>query len=332
MVLAPIERLPVELLQPIFIAADHDVALVKASPFIAARLSSEYIYHSVCDHHLTEVRDGRAEQSAAQTTIFASKWMTWEFFQSWMLRRFGPNGCLCDRTQDEGCFDAQWPPNFGDATKMVFSRSHLPRLAFVKARVPRKLLRGPWTQDKIEYLRFLLWITSMSVDCSDPAACEAAMEGRRQAMMERNLEAVELFNHNRRLGRAADLYTVRFAVIDAGCDRSIVYDTLLAANLWNTSSKFRHSAELHTWCETKAANDDPKGAWLQQKLEESDIFSNAKEVEEVEETRHGRASNAVLDPTTGDYDGGPDDDLTVHQLEWNKVCLCRPIPHISAYS
>jgi hypothetical protein len=321
MVLAPIESLPTELLQPIFTAADHDVALVKASPYIAARLSSEYIYHLTCDYYLNEVHDNRVEQSAAQTLIFASKWMTWAFFQSWILRRFGPNGCLCDQTQDKGCFDAQWPPNFDDATKMVFSRSHLPRLAFVKARIPKKLLCGPWTQDKIEFLRFLLWITSMSVD---PEALQAAVEERKQATLERNLEAVELFNHNRRLGRAADLDTVRFAVIEAGCDRSVVYDTLLAANLWNTSRKSRHSSELHGWCEAKTAHGDPRGAWLQKKLEESHIFRNAKEAEEADERTQGRIRSGVLDPSTGNYNGGPDDCLTVHQLEWNKVCshLC----------
>jgi hypothetical protein len=327
MVLAPIERLPVELLQPIFIAADHDVALLKASSYIAARLSSEYVYHSTCDHYLSEVRDNRAEQSAAQTLIFASKWTTWEFFKTWMLRRFGIAGCLCGRTQDEGCFDAQWPPNFEDATKMVFSRSHLPRLAFVKARIPKKLLRGPWTQDKIEYLRFLLWNTSMSVDWSDTETLQSAIQGRNQAMLERNLEAVELFNHNRRLGRAANLESVRFAVVDAGCDRSVVYDTLLAANIWNTRGKFRHSAELHGWCEIRTAEGDPKGAWLQTKLEESRIYRNEREAEREDDRSHNRTGSEVLDSSTGDYDGGAEDCLTVHQLEWNKVCL-----HVCTFS
>jgi hypothetical protein len=331
MVLAPIERLPVELLQPIFIASNHDVALIKASPYIAARLSSEYIYHSICDYHLTEVRDNRAQQSAAQNFIFVSKWMTWAFFKTWMLRRFASNGCLCDRTQDEGCFDAQWPPNFEDATKMVFSRSHLPRLAFVKARIPMKLLCGPWTQDKIEFLRFLLWITSMSVDWHDSETSQAAVEGRRRAILERNLEAVELFNHNRRLGRAADLEAVYFAVTAAGCDRSIVYDTLLAASLWNTHGKFRHSAELHGWCEARIAEGDPKGTWLQKKLEESRILSNEKEAEQENERNHNRTGRENLDPDTGAYEAGPEDGLIVHQLAWNKVCLHIRILLLSSF-
>ena len=71
MVLAPIERLPVELLQPIFIAAGYSIALIEASTYIAARLSSEYIYHSTCNYYLTDVRGTRAELSAVQTYIFA---------------------------------------------------------------------------------------------------------------------------------------------------------------------------------------------------------------------------------------------------------------------
>ncbi|KAF1939255.1 hypothetical protein EJ02DRAFT_259668 [Clathrospora elynae] len=317
--LAPIERLPVELLQPIFIASGHNVALLKASQNLAARLSSKRIYHSACDYHLIEVRGMRAEQSAAQTYIFTSKWMTWEFFKSWILRRFGPKGCLCGLTPDKGCFDAQWPPNFEDATKMVFSRSHLPRLAFVTGRIPKKLLRGPWNQEKVEFLRFLLWITSMTVDWAEAEAHQTAIEGRKQAMLEKNLEAAELFNHNRRLGKTANLETVRFAVMEAECDRSIVYDTLLVANMWATNGSARHCAKLHGWCEARTAEGDPKGQWLRTKLKESRIFRSQREADDEDGPGYSSDRDLELDPETRDYDDGSGDHLTVNNLEWNKV-------------
>ena len=315
MVLALIERLPLELLQPIFIAADHSIALVEASSYIATRLSSNYIYYSTCDYFLTEVRGKRAEQSAAQTRIFATKWLTWNFFKSWILRRFGPTGCLCDRTMDEGCFDAQWPPNFEDATKMVFSRSHLPRLAFVKGRIPTKLLQVPWTQEKIEFLRFLLWMTSMTVDWRNPETAQMAINGRKQAMLDGNLAAVELFNHNRRLGPAANLETLRFAVLEAGCDRSIVYDTLLAANMWSISGITRYSAELYEWCDSRTLHGDPKGNWLRKKLEESRVLRNR----DIKAEKEGRIKDVSLNAETEAYDGGPNDKLHISDLEWNKV-------------
>jgi hypothetical protein len=315
MVLAPIERLPVELLQPIFIAAGHEIALIQASTYIAARLSSEYIYHSTCDHYLTEVHGRRAELSAAQTSIFSSRWMTWDFFKSWILRRYGPTGCLCGRTPGNGgCFDAQWPPNFKDTSQMVFSRSHLPQLAVVKGRIPRKLLSGPWTEDKIKFLRFLLWITAMTVDWMDSETAQVAITGRKQAMLQRNFEAVELFNHNRRLGRPADLETVRFAVMQAGCDRSIVYDTLIAANLWYGKKRARYSPELHEWCDSRTADGDPKGRWLQKKLCESRILSSHEEAQAIND-----CSPLCLDPAAEAYEGGPEDTLTTHKLHWNEV-------------
>ncbi|EOA90360.1 uncharacterized protein SETTUDRAFT_103177 [Exserohilum turcica Et28A] len=310
--LAPIERLPVELLQQIFVQADYNLALLQASPYIASRLSSGYIYNATCNHYLTEVHGQRAQQSAAQTQIFASKWMTWDFFQSWCIRRFETAGCLCDHTPEDGCFDAQWPPNFNDATTMIFSRSHLPRLSFVKGRIPKKLLRGPWSQEKIEFLRFLLWITSMSVDWNDPETAKIAVEGRRQAILKRKLEAVELFNHNRRLGKPPSLDTLCFAVTEAGCDRSIVFDTLLTTNIWSNKKRARYSETLHQWCDTQMEADNPKGLWLFQKLEESRIFRNRKE--EI----GGREACLYLE--FGNYDGGPQDQLIVNDLEWNKVC------------
>ncbi|KAA8621489.1 hypothetical protein PtrSN002B_010991 [Pyrenophora tritici-repentis] len=319
MVLSPIERLPLELLQPIFVAAELNIALPKASPYIATRLSSEYIYHSTCDFFLTEVRGKRIEQSAAQTQIFATKWLTWSFFKSWILRRFGPRGCLCDCTTDEGCFDAQWPPDFEDATRMVFSRSHLPRLAFVKGRIPRKLLRAPWNQEKTEFLRFLLWITSMSVDWNDPETLRVATDGRKQAMLDGNLAAVELFNHNRRLGQAADLETVRFAVMEAGCDRSVVYDTLLAANMWSLPGIDRYSIELYEWCDSRALKGDPKGTWLRKKLEESAVLCDRNTADEKDYRTSVLIKSVSLNPETEAYDGGPDDQLCINDLEWNKV-------------
>jgi len=319
MVLAPIERLPLELLQPIFIASDHNIALVKASSYIATQLSSEYIYYSTCDFFLTEVRGKRAEQSAAQTQIFATKWLTWSFFKSWILRKFGPCGCLCGCTMDEGCFDAQWPPNFEDATRMVFSRSHLPRLAFVKGRIPKKILQASWTQEKIEFLRFLLWITSMSIDWSDPKTLQMATDGRKQAMLDGNLAAVELFNHNRRLGQAASLETLRFAVLEAGCDRSIVYDTLLAANMWSSPGIARYSAELYEWCDSQTLYGDPKGNWLRKKLQESRVLRNRNTANEKDGQMWGFIKSVSLNPETEAYNGGPHDQLFVNDLEWNKV-------------
>jgi hypothetical protein len=316
--LSALESLPAELLEPIFVESGCNTSLLQASDLIARKLSSNLMYKSACDHQLTEVHGDRALQTQAQTFMFASKWMTWDFFQDWITQRYGPIGCLCGSTERDHkdpansghCFDAQWPPNFEDATTMVFSRSHLPQIAFVKGHIPIKLLRGPWTPDKISFLRFLLWITAMTVDWRNPEHREAAIEGRRQAVLERNLEAVEVFNHNRRLGKMADLSMVLFAVTEAGCDRSIVFDTLSAVRMWKREQFPEILVQLQKWCQDRIDEENPKGLWLQTKLEEV--------MAKVEPQSH-RVNPPQLNKSQGDYDGGPDDQLVVHDLEWNRV-------------
>jgi predicted DNA-binding transcriptional regulator AlpA len=292
---SPLERLPVELLQSIFASADHNLALPQASALLGARLSDTYIYNTICAKHFPSgpKRLSRIERAAAQTFLFTRRWMTWSFFQAWILRTWGSKGCLCGR---ESCFDAQWPPHFADATTMVFSRSHLPRLAFMWARLPVKLLHGPWTREKIEFLRFLLWVTGMTVDWADDGVREVVQQGRREAMLERNLEAVELFNHVRRMGRAPSLDTIRFAVLEAGCDRSIVYDTLRTAHAGFMRSDAWKCAVLDEWCAERIAAQDSRGMWLRDRLEV---------------LRAGGDVSSLKEETGGE--------LVVHSLNWNKV-------------
>ncbi|XPT01943.1 hypothetical protein M3J09_011067 [Ascochyta lentis] len=320
MTTAAIESLPVELLQPIFASSGYNLALIQASGILGARLSSEYVYQNTCDYYLTGRCDDYAVRSAAQTAIFASRWMTWSFFKSWIVRTYACNGCLCGLTPEEGCFDAQWPPNFEDATSMVFSRSHLPRLAFVRCRLPRKLLSGPWTQDKVQYLRFLLWNTSMTVNWHDAEASQIAIRGRRQAFFENNLDAVELFNHNRRLGRPPTLETVRFAVAEAGCDRSIVYDTLRAAYRWSSRGEAWDCSLLHQWCDERVLASDVKGRWLWGILQalrhsETGIYDPGMDSDVL----FGKIIEEVANAHSNEHGNN----MVIRELPWNKVIAMR---------
>ncbi|KAH7134910.1 hypothetical protein B0J11DRAFT_501773 [Dendryphion nanum] len=325
MALAPIERLPPELIQPIFELSGFNTALPIASHYVAARLSTEHIYHATCSHWLTQYLGSRAIQSLAQSHIFAAKWMTWDFFQAWVLKHFAEIGCLCGQTPAAGCFDPIWPPHFEDATGMVFSRSHLSVLAYVKCRIPVKLLQGPWSTNKIRFLRFLLWTSSMTVDWADKATRNIAIAGRQQAIVEKNLEAVELFNHNRRLGKPPGLEQVRYAVIEGDCNRSIVYDTMATA--W--SSGLRGPAWecpiLDNWCEERS--EEPRAKWLTLKLDElrakKGPESSALESTETTNATHPARTNAApaignMDPRSGDYDDVDGDKLTIGVHRWNQ--------------
>jgi hypothetical protein len=328
MSISRLESLPVELLQPIFFWSGYNVALLQASQRISARLSSEYVYDAACTYHLTSVLDDRTAQTAAQTCIFASRWMTWGLFKSWLTRTYETNGCLCGLTRDEGCFDAQWPPNFENATEMVFTRSHLPRLAFIRARIPMKLLCGPWTSDKIQFLKFLLWLTSMTVDWNNDEVHQTAIKGRLQAMREQNLEAVELFNHNRRLGKFATSETVRFAVIEAGCNRSIVFDTISTAAKWGSVVSWE-CEKLDGWCEERIKVGDPKGQWLRK------ILEKLRTTEQLRNDYSGSvakwSANIDLDSSADNYDGGVEDQLVVRPNKWNQVSFPPLLPSPSFF-
>ena len=301
MPLSHIERLPTELIQPIFLSSGPNLALPLASHHLAAKLSHQRIYEAVCTQLLAKRCVHNAAHSRNQTMLFAAKWMTWEFFKSFVFKEYAETRCLCGKSTAEGCLDPQWPPDFDDATNMTFTRSHLPVLAFVKARIPVKLLCGPWTQDKIQFLRFLLWTTSMTIDWADTRVLEIAREGKRQAFRENNLEAVHLFNHNRRLGRAPNMEQIRFAILEAECNRSIIYDTMMNARSSGMKGSHWESPELDKWCQERIEAGDLKGQWLKTKLEElrfycARIHSNSIWEQDVPE-KYG-----YMDPETDNYE------------------------------
>ncbi|KAF2644066.1 hypothetical protein P280DRAFT_392631 [Massarina eburnea CBS 473.64] len=325
-----LERFPAELIQPIFLQSGPNLALPLASPRIAAKLSDEYIYNQVCTHYLVENNfHSREFHSTNQTRIFAAKWMTWDFFKAWLIKTYEPKGCLCGMTKEEGCFDEHWPPNWEDVTTMAFSRSHLPALAWVKCRLPIKLLTRPWTKDKLEFLRFMLWITSATIDWADDYVRKAALEGRQDAILEGNLEVVEIFNHNRRLGKVPTLSNVRFAVIEGGCNRSIAYDTMAVARTGGLKGDAWNDAILDHWCQERIAAGNPKGAWLQLKLKELRITVHVQKNDEEEEgngegssggaSAQVTAGYGIMNVETGDYDGGDNDRLVVKKHKWNQV-------------
>lgn len=203
---------------------------------------------------------------------------------------------------------------------MVFSRSHLPRLAFVNARIPRKLLRGPWTDDNVQFLRFVLWTTSMTVDWSNSEVYQAAMEGRKKAILEGNLEAVQIFNHNRRLGKFASTDTVRFAVIEGGCNRSIVYDTMVTAKMWRPKLSWQ-CAELDEWCDDRIACSDPKGSWLKALLVGLHDKERSEKASLKNDTGYEPYKRIKLDSAMGKYDGGAEDRLVINKVKWNQVSV-----------
>ena len=324
---SPIETLPAELLQEIFILSDLNLALPESSPCISRKLSDPYIYRFVCNHYFDPGYPryqkriygnpvSQVQVRRDQSRIFSYRWMTWEIFKSFILRKYEQSGCLCDKAPggvapDTGCPSPQWPPDFEYPTNMVFEGCHKPALTSLACPIPQKLLRGPWTKDKLQFLRFLLWTTSMNVNWAGTEACENTRQGRREAILERNLEAVQLLNNCRRLCRAPNLDDVRFAVIHGGCDRSIVYDTLEAVRMWGVAGNAWECGILGLWCGSAIEAGNPKGQWLKLKLEE------LRSVKSSSNTRIVHTKPSRMSPRSGDYDHVEDDKLVIARKRWN---------------
>lgn len=132
--------------------------------------------------------------------------------------------------------------------------------------ITQKLLHGPWTDDKIKFLNGLLRMSTISVDWTDKDAVRIAVKGKREAILQRNLDAVHLFSRVRRLGKAPNIELVKFAVMEAGCDRSVVFDLIVAAMDWG--HRRWNDVELDQWVVKKEREGDLKGRWLRVKLEE----------------------------------------------------------------
>lgn len=158
----------------------------------------------------------------------------------------------------------------------------------------------------------------MIVNWSDSETRQTAIDDRTQAIQERNQEAVELFNHNRRLGRVATLDMVRVAVLRGGCDRSIVYDILSSISMWGTTVSF-DCDDLDEWSKARTAEGDPRGAWLAKEFEELRRTSEIRSANKHLGAGNKRLVCGKLDRDTGNYNGGTDDQLIVNQHKWKQV-------------
>jgi hypothetical protein len=156
----------------------------------------------------------------------------------------------------------------------------------------------------------------MTVDWRDPESHRLAIQGRRQAFLENNLEAVELFNHNRRLGRPPTLETVHFAAKEASCSRSIIYDTVRSVYVWSPGSDTWDYGPLIQWCDERIWDNDAKGKWLRGVLQ-SLLHSQSGSLQGA--TCSERLFDMITDTAATAYSEDFDDEFVRNDLPWNKV-------------
>ncbi|KAK3687041.1 hypothetical protein LTR37_019203 [Vermiconidia calcicola] len=256
--LSRLEQLPTEVLNTIFeLSANVDLPL--ASPQIALQLGSRHLYHQLTTKVLHSVlrssvlrsSDIMSTDLSAATRLMNSKFFTWSFFQSWSLEEFR-------RLELQGVWEEKENRHTNCAWCMLQPHDDL--------LPPRKLLRSPFTADKVEFLAFLL-SSRLEPYQLDPFYTELAKEGLHQAVSQGAGDHLSLFWE---LGLQPDIELLRQAVIDSGCDKSTVRKLVTrAAGLPEPNDVDFLDPALWSWAEKARTAGDERGPWLMELLRDS---------------------------------------------------------------
>lgn len=250
--LSSLEQLPTEIIQAIFVYT-ATISLPFASPVLMAQLSDrrvcemltarilQSILHRcsapICTHVLPSA------DIAAASRLFDCNFMTWSFFRDW-LDVMREKASIVESSAGHGAllnhYSTVWQ-SLGPPGELL---------------PPRKLLHGPWSDDRAVFLG-VLTSNMASLPDENSVLGEVAFEGLTQAIAEGHSYAVEMLLH---LGIVPNTQTLQHAVVDAGCNREIVLQLMKVGREVN-SVDFLDPA-LWSWAERARAEGDDQGAWL----------------------------------------------------------------------
>ena len=270
--LSTLEQLPTEMVQAIFVQSGN-LALPLSSPDLVTQLSGRQLQWEltcntlslVVSHSDDTATSATSTELSDATRLLNSRFMTWKFFQSWLDHESDARNL--DISEPRVSSDEPWHSRYADIWVALRPSSRLS--------LPTKIVRGPWTGDRISFLKvFSLYPDACSTPL-DGIVAEVAHEGFEQAIEEQCLEVIKLL---RKLQVRPDQGLLRKAVIDHGCDKSIVLYLLqwfvvdimrwnIAAATDTTSTISRPEVDfldpmLWAWTEKAKAVGDAKGEWL----------------------------------------------------------------------
>jgi hypothetical protein len=290
--LSALEQLPTELVQAIFVQSGN-LALPMSSPDLVAQLSGRQLQWELTQNALSRVVSQLNEKATSATStqltdatrLLNSRFMTWSFFQTWLDHESDVRDL--EISEPRVLNNEPWRSRYADIWVALQPSSRLS--------LPAKVVRGPWTAERISFLKvFSLYPEACDVPL-DGIVAEVAYEGFERAVEEQCLEVIKLL---RNLQVKPDQELLRKAVIDHGCDKSIVLYLLqwFVVDLmkWNitiatdaTSLLSRPEVDfldpmLWAWTEKAKAVGEPKGEWLTAILRH---LSNAVTSEDRDELR-----------------------------------------------
>ena len=190
---------------------------------------------------------------ASATRLLNCRFATWEFFHTWLRNQDAPRG---------GCEIGSERLNCPE----LWAALH-PSSGF---RAPSKLLHGPFTFDKVQYLRTLTAFTATIEE--DAIYAEFAYEGLCEAICERHIDAISVFLA---MGLKCNTELLRHAVVGCGCHQGIVRLLLSCPKPLGESRTFDSEKlnlldpVLWAWADKMRAKGDPIGQWLMDRLQDT---------------------------------------------------------------
>lgn len=266
--LSRLEQLPTEMLQSIF-EYSVNVDLPLASPRLASQLASKVLYHQLTSEILHEVLGGESSGASSggscANVAFAirlmnSKFFTWPFFQCWLHGEF-------ERNAWQGEWEEAVGQDVGSSEGLRRQEEWTWRRLGPPGSLPPppKLLRRPFTQDNIQFLKFMIAFFREGPETLESVYMESVQEGFQQAVEDGVGDALNAFFC---LGARVDTEMLRKAVIDASCDKDVV-QRLITRTTHLTSEPvdvdFLDPA-LWAWADRAKVRDIDIGSWLIEQL------------------------------------------------------------------
>lgn len=262
-----------------------------ASLPISKQLSEDRLYqnHAVrllrCSGKNCDLRNEKTGYSHDVQALLQRRWMTWKMFQRVLLQVYETEKRETDHMSDQSSTShvSITPPNLDDPSSQgSLSYTHLgPKL-----QIPPKLLTGPWSSEQTHFLHYLTWLR-LGIDWELSVFGEAAIEGLGQAIRERSRLAVATLVCPV-IGVVPSMANLRSAVVDYGCDQTIVFHLLNAAMRshilsrsdgqsasTSTSVNFRDPS-LWSWAGRVRQANGNKSSWLKETLKYAGDISTTR--------------------------------------------------------
>ncbi|KAI9782681.1 MAG: hypothetical protein M1835_003957 [Candelina submexicana] len=275
--ISALEALPAELLQTIFILSSN-VNLPLASPRLALALSSDHVRMHLCLAAFTGVKHAMpfkhliglpdiTPHPSIQSAILRQPWLTFSLLERCKEKRF--EVLKTDREERDSRFNGTRLEKIRAERRtesLISDSAHWP--TFQNVQMPERLLRGPWSSDKVNLLRDLVG-RGLQIDWVYSSAGEVARASLLEATMSGNIDIISLLTEQ--LGTLPTTEIVRQAVLGLSKEQPDDYDDggvrctvleMLVESVVRTEEMDWDDAEITAWAVRASESGDWRGRWV----------------------------------------------------------------------